>query len=225
MKVIIIEDERDLAELLAFNLEKDGWQTSVALDGESGLQLVSKEIPDLVILDLMLPVMNGIEVCRHLRELPHTAAIPIIMVTAKADEIDRVVGLEVGADDYLVKPVSTRELLLRIKALLRRSRPHLQEEQVLSLGTLTIDSSRLKVTVRDQEVNLTSTEFKLLLALAKRRGKLLSRDQLLTEVWAYNNTSDTRTLDTHINRLRNKIGAAGEMIHTIRGFGYKLELP
>lgn len=225
MKVIIIEDELDMAELLAFNLEKDGWQTSVALDGESGLQLVSKEIPDLVILDLMLPVMNGIEVCRHLREQPHTAAIPIIMVTAKADEIDRVVGLEVGADDYLVKPVSTRELLLRIKAILRRSRPHLQEEQVLSLGILTIDSARLKVTVRDQEVNLTSIEFKLLLALAKRRGMLLSRDQLLTEVWAYNNTSDTRTLDTHINRLRNKIGAAGEMIHTIRGFGYKLELP
>lgn len=225
MKVTIIEDERDLAELLAYNLEKEGWQTTIAMDGKRGLELVREELPDLVILDLMLPEMNGLDVCRHLRKNRETAAIPIIMVTAKGDEIDRVVGFEVGADDYLVKPYSTGELRMRIKAVLRRTRPHLQEERVLSFGMLTIDTVRHLITVNNQTVNLTATEFKLLLTLAERRGRMQSRDQLLTEVWDYGNSSDSRTVDTHITRLRNKLGAAGEMIHTVRGYGYKLESP
>ncbi len=225
MKVTIIEDERDLAELLAYNLEKEGWQTTIAMDGKRGLELVREELPDLVILDLMLPEMNGLDVCRHLRKNRETAAIPIIMVTAKGDEIDRVVGFEVGADDYLVKPYSTGELRMRIKAVLRRTRPHLQEERVLSFGMLTIDTVRHLITVNNQTVNLTATEFKLLLTLAERSGRMQSRDQLLTEVWDYGNSSDSRTVDTHITRLRNKLGAAGEMIHTVRGYGYKLESP
>lgn len=223
MKVIIIEDERDLAELLAFNLEKEGWQTAIALDGRSGLELVLAELPDLVILDLMLPELGGVEVCRALRRQEKTAAIPVIMVTAKGEEIDRVVGFEVGADDYLVKPFSTRELLLRIKAILRRSSSPRQEEKILVRGMLTIDPDRHRVTVRGEEVTLTSTEFKLLQTLAERLGRMQSREQLLRDVWGYSSNADTRTVDTHITRLRNKIGEAGEMIRTVRGYGYKME--
>jgi len=224
MKVIIIEDERDLAELLAFNLEKEGWQTVVALDGKSGLERVTAELPDLVILDLMLPELSGIEVCRYLRKQEKTAAIPVIMVTAKGEEIDRVVGFEVGADDYLVKPFSTRELLLRVKAILRRANPPGQEEKLLSRGVLTIDTDRHRVTVKGEEINLTSTEFKLLQVMAERLGRMQSRDQLLRDVWGYSSNADTRTVDTHITRLRNKLGDAGDMIRTIRGYGYKMEI-
>jgi len=224
MKVIIIEDERDLAELVAFNLEKEGWQTVVALDGKSGLERVTAELPDLVILDLMLPELSGIEVCRHLRKQEKTAAIPVIMVTAKGEEIDRVVGFEVGADDYLVKPFSTRELLLRVKAILRRANPPGQEEKLLSRGVLTIDTDRHRVTVKGEEINLTSTEFKLLQVMAERIGRMQSRDQLLRDVWGYSSNADTRTVDTHITRLRNKLGDAGDMIRTIRGYGYKMEI-
>ena len=224
MKVIIIEDERDLAELLAFNLEKEGWQTQIALDGRSGLEKVTAELPDLVILDLMLPELSGIEVCRHLRKQEKTAAIPVIMVTAKGEEIDRVVGFEVGADDYLVKPFSTRELLLRIKAILRRSSPAPQEEKVISRGPLVIDPDRHRVTVGGEEVILTSTEFRLLQVLAERTGRMQGREQLLRDVWGYSSSADTRTVDTHITRLRSKLGEAGEMVRTVRGFGYKLEV-
>jgi len=224
MKAIIIEDERDLAELVAFNLEKEGWKTAIALDGRSGLELVASELPDLVILDLMLPEMGGIEVCRALRRHERTSAIPIIMVTAKGEEIDRVVGFEVGADDYLVKPFSTRELLLRIKAILRRSSQPVQEEKLICRGELTIDPDRHKVTVGSREINLTSTEFKLLQTLAERTGRMQGREQLLRDVWGYSSSADTRTVDTHITRLRNKLGDAGEMIRTVRGFGYKMEV-
>jgi len=224
MKVIIIEDERDLAELLAFNLQKEGWQTLFALDGKAGLELVTRELPDIVILDLMLPEMSGIEVCKLLRKQERTAAIPIIMVTAKGEEIDRVVGFEVGADDYLVKPFSTRELLLRIKAVLRRTSPAATGEKLLSRGALSVDTSRHRVTVNDREILLTSTEFKLLLTLAERPGRVQSRERLLQDVWGYSSDADTRTVDTHITRLRTKMGSAGEMIRTVRGFGYKLEV-
>lgn len=223
MKVVIIEDEKDLAELLAFNLGKEGWQTLVALDGRSGFELVSAELPDMVILDLMLPEISGTEVCKLLRKQAATAAIPIIMVTAKGEEIDRVVGFEVGADDYLVKPFSSRELLLRMKAILRRTAPVTEAEKNLQLGSLLIDPSRHRVTVTDEEITLTSTEYKLLLILAERSGRVQSREQLLQDVWGYSSEADTRTVDTHITRLRAKLGSAGEMIHTVRGFGYKLE--
>ena len=223
MKIVIIEDERDLAELLAFNLEKEGYQPIIALDGKTGLERVVSEKPGLVILDLMLPEMGGIELCRLLRKQESTAAIPVIMVTAKGEEIDRVVGFEVGADDYLVKPFSTRELLLRIKAILRRANGERQEEKSLTIGPLTIDISRHLVTVAGEEVTLTSTEFKLLLTLAQRRGRMQSREHLLRHVWGYSHTADTRTVDTHITRLRNKLGVAGDLIKTVRGFGYKME--
>jgi two-component system phosphate regulon response regulator PhoB len=223
MKAVIIEDERDLAELLAFNLEKEGWQTVIALDGRSGFERVSAELPDMVILDLMLPEMSGTEVCKLLRKQESTTAIPIIMVTAKGEEIDRVVGFEVGADDYLVKPFSSRELLLRIKAILRRSQPDNRSEKLIVLGNLAIDPSRHKITVADEEVILTSTEYKLLFTLAERPGRVQSRERLLQDVWGYSSDADTRTVDTHITRLRGKLGEAGEMIVTVRGFGYKME--
>ncbi len=223
MKIVIIEDERDLAELLAFNLEKEGWQTIIALDGKSGLERVTAELPDIVILDLMLPEMTGTEVCKLLRKQESTAEIPIIMVTAKGEEIDRVVGFEVGADDYLVKPFSSRELLLRIKAILRRSSPDEKVEKSLVLGSLTIDPSRHRVAVLDEEILLTSTEFKLLSTLAERPGRVQSRERLLQDVWGYSSDADTRTVDTHITRLRSKLGEAGDMIITVRGFGYKME--
>jgi len=223
MKIVIIEDERDLAELLAFNLEKEGWQTIIALDGKTGLERVTAELPDIVILDLMLPEITGTEICKLLRKQESTAAIPIIMVTAKGEEIDRVVGFEVGADDYLVKPFSSRELLLRIKAILRRSTPDVKVEKCLVLGVLTIDPSRHRVTVTDEEIILTSTEYKLLCTLAKRPGRVQSRERLLQDVWGYSSDADTRTVDTHITRLRGKLGEAGDMIVTVRGFGYKME--
>jgi len=223
MKVVIIEDEKDLAELLAFNLGKEGWQTLIALDGRSGFEQVTAELPDIVILDLMLPEISGIEVCKLLRKQEKTAAIPIIMVTAKGEEIDRVVGFEVGADDYLVKPFSSRELLLRIKAILRRATPDKNSEKTLQLGSLTVDPSRHRVTVAAAEITLTSTEYKLLMVLAERPGRVQSRERLLQDVWGYSSEADTRTVDTHITRLRAKLGDAGEMILTVRGFGYKLE--
>ncbi len=223
MKIVIIEDERDLAELLAFNLEKEGWQTIIALDGRTGFERVTTELPDMVILDLMLPEMSGIEVCKLLRKQERTAAIPIIMVTAKGEEIDRVVGFEVGADDYLVKPFSSRELLLRIKAILRRSNPEVKSDKCLVIGSLTIDPSRHRVSVDDEEIILTSTEYKLLSTLAERPGRVQSRERLLQDVWGYSSDADTRTVDTHITRLRGKLGAAGDMIVTVRGFGYKME--
>ena len=224
MKILIIEDERDLAELVAFNLEKEGYRTILAFDGRTGLERVRSEKPDLLILDLMLPEMNGIEICKLLRKQESTSALPIIMLTAKGEEIDKVVGFEVGADDYLVKPFSTRELLLRIKAVLRRSSPDKSEEKVICAGPVVIDTSRHRVTVQGEEVVLTTTEFKLLVTLAERLGRMQSRDHLLQHVWGYNNMADTRTVDTHITRLRNKLGPAGEMIKTVRGFGYKMEL-
>ncbi len=221
--IVIIEDEQDLAELLAFNLKAEGFRTSIARDGRSGLELVTSGLPDLVILDLMLPEMNGIEVCKLLRKQSATRGIPIIMLTAKGEEIDRVVGFEVGADDYLVKPFSIRELLHRIGAILRRISPEQTDDKVVSVGGVVVDTSRHLVTVSGNEVNLTTTEFKLLLTLAGRLGRTQSREHLLREVWGYSHMADSRTVDTHITRLRNKLGVAGDLIRTVRGFGYKID--
>jgi len=223
MKILIIEDERDLAELLAFNLGKEGFQTIIALDGRSGLDMARSERPDIILLDLMLPEMGGIDVCKLLRKQENTAGIPVIMVTAKGEEIDKVVGFEVGADDYLVKPFSTRELLLRVKAILRRSSAEKPAGKVITAGPLAIDTACHTVTVHGEDLLLTTTEFKLLLILAERQGRMQSREQLLRDVWGYSHTADTRTVDTHITRLRNKLGDGGELIRTVRGFGYKLE--
>ena len=223
-RILIIEDEKDLAELLAFNLEKEGFTTSCYFDGNSGLEAARAETPDLVLLDLMLPGIMGTEVCKALRKDPRTVRTPVLMVTAKSDEIDRVVGFEVGADDYIVKPFSMRELTLRIKAILRRCENEpAAPSSLLILGDIAIDTERHRVISSNVEIELTSTEFKLLLYLAERRGRVISRDQLLQDVWSYHEVGDTRTVDTHITRLRSKLGPPGDQIKTVRGFGYKIE--
>jgi two-component system phosphate regulon response regulator PhoB len=224
--VLIIEDEKDLAELLAFNLEKEGFNATCVHDGKLGLEQACRDLPDLILLDLMLPGVLGTEICKMLRKDKKTAHIPIIMITAKSDEIDRVVGFEVGADDYIVKPFSMREVLLRVKAVMRRQEHEIKSEPVsdiLILGEITIDKQRHTVISAGIEIDLTSTEFKLLLFLASKRGYVQSREKLLENVWSYNNAGDTRTVDTHVTRLRGKLGAPGDIIKTVRGFGYKIE--
>ncbi|MCM2358537.1 MAG: response regulator transcription factor [Geobacteraceae bacterium] len=221
--ILIIEDERDLAELVAFNLEQEGYRPIVALDGVAGLEAARTGSPDLILLDLMLPGMSGTELCRTLKGDKRTAALPVIVLTAKGEEIDRVVGFEIGADDYVVKPFSTRELLLRIKAVLRRAHPAEPAGKVIRVGPVAIDTERHLVTVDGAEVILTGTEFKLLLTLTERLGRMQSRELLLRDVWGYNYAGDTRTVDTHVTRLRTKLGEAGGMIKTVRGFGYKME--
>lgn len=223
-KVLVIEDERDLAELLAYNLEKEGYQVLITGNGLEGLETARRELPDLILLDLMLPGMMGTEVCSSLRHSDKTRAIPVLMLTARGDEIDRVVGFEMGADDYIVKPFSMRELMLRIRAIMRRSNQEGgNSERQISTGPVTIDCGSHRVTVGGTEVELTSTEFKLLLYLAEHSGRVMKRELLLQDVWGYNFVGDTRTVDTHVTRLRNKLGEAGDMIKTVRGFGYKLE--
>lgn len=222
-RILIIEDERDLAELLAFNLQGEGYAVTMVHDGLDGLKSALSEPPDLIILDLMLPGMLGSEVCRRLRREAKTAGLPVLMLTAKGEEIDRVVGFEVGADDYVVKPFSVRELLLRVKALLRRSLPQATSGEVLHIGRLEIDRGGHAVRVAGAVVELTAVEYRLLITLAERRGRLQTREVLLADVWGYNYLGDTRTVDTHITRLRAKLGCAGELICTVRGFGYKLE--
>ncbi len=222
-KILVIEDEKDLSDLLAFNLEKEGFRALCALTGPEGLAVAQEELPDLILLDLMLPGMMGTEICTALRRTSKTAAIPVLMLTARGEEIDRVVGFEVGADDYIVKPFSMRELLLRIRAILRRSSQEPETAATLQVGPLAIDTERHQVQVDGEPVELTTTEFKLLFYLSERMGRVQSRELLLQQVWGYNYVGDTRTVDTHVTRLRNKLGAAGEMIKTVRGFGYKLE--
>jgi two-component system, OmpR family, phosphate regulon response regulator PhoB len=223
--VLIIEDEQDLAELVAFHLEKEGFRTLLAADGITGLNEARSAHPDLILLDLMLPGMMGTELCRLLKGSEKTAGIPIIMLTAKGEEIDRVVGFEMGADDYVVKPFSTRELMLRVRAVLRRKGGESHTGAAICVGDLVIDTQRHLVSVSGQEVLLTSTEYKLLMNLAERLGRVQSREILLQNVWGYSYFGDTRTVDTHLTRLRTKLGPAGEMIKTVRGFGYKMEQP
>jgi two-component system phosphate regulon response regulator PhoB len=224
-RVLIIEDERDLAELLAFNLEKEGYTATCVHDGKLGLERAIMDIPDLILLDLMLPGLLGNEVCKALRKDQRTAHIPIIMITAKGDEIDRVVGFEVGADDYIVKPFSMREVALRVKAVMRRLDHEVQlpTPDFMAIGDIVIDTQRHTVMSAGLEIDLTSTEFKLLLFLAEKKGYVQSREKLLQNVWSYNNAGDTRTVDTHVTRLRGKLGVPGDIIKTVRGFGSKIE--
>jgi two-component system phosphate regulon response regulator PhoB len=221
--ILIIEDERDLLDLIAFNLEREGYRVETAIDGPTGLETARRALPDMVILDLMLPGMLGTEICKILKKTEKTSRIPVIMLTAKGEEIDRVVGFEVGADDYVVKPFSNRELMLRIKAVLRRTEPDKTRDRVIIIGPVTIDTGAHTVTSAGEEVTLTTTEYKLLLNLAERAGRVQNRDLLLKNVWGYNYIGDTRTVDTHITRLRTKLGDAGDLIKTVRGFGYKME--
>ncbi|MFN2507273.1 MAG: winged helix-turn-helix domain-containing protein [Chthoniobacterales bacterium] len=221
-RILIIEDEQDVVDMLTLNLRKTGGYTiSTAADGASGLKKAREELPALIILDLMLPKMAGLEVCKALKSAAATRHIPIIMLTAKAEEIDRIVGLEVGADDYVTKPFSPREIVLRMKAIMRRGQGHPAEE-TMTFGPITLDPVRHHVTVGGKALRLTSVEFKLLSMLMQRRGRVQSRDRLLNEVWGYESIIDTRTVDTHVRRLRKKLGKAADAIETVRGFGYRL---
>ncbi len=219
--ILIIEDESDVADLLTLNLRKAGFRISTAADGASGLQKARDDRPDFIVLDLMLPKMLGLEVCRILKSDTATRHIPILMLTAKAEEIDRIVGLEFGADDYVTKPFSPREVVLRIKAILRRAEGG-AEDECLSAGSIVIDPARHEVSVHGKRVNLTSLEFKLLRTLMQRRGRVQARDRLLNDVWGYESVIDTRTVDTHVRRLRKKLGKAADAIESVRGFGYRL---
>ena len=192
-----------------------------AADGAQALKKARAALPSLIVLDLMLPEIDGLEVCKMLRRDPATARIPIIMLTAKAAEIDRVLGLELGAEDYITKPFSPRELVLRVQKVLKRGRTGEEEPDRLKFGDLIIDSPRHLVTWRGKRVELTATEFKLLLILAQRRGRVQSREQLLRDVWEYNSLIDTRTVDTHMRRLREKLGSAARNLVTVRGVGYR----
>jgi len=220
--ILIIEDERDVVDLLALHLRKSGkFAVSTANDGASGLDKARNERPAFIILDLMLPKMPGLEVCKVLKTDPATRHIPIMMLTAKAEEIDRIVGLEFGADDYVTKPFSPREVILRVKAILRRGEAR-QDDERLTAGAITIDPVRHNVSVEGKRVSLTSIEFKLLCTLIQRRGRVQARDRLLNDVWGYESVIDTRTVDTHVRRLREKLGKAGTAVETVRGFGYRL---
>jgi two-component system phosphate regulon response regulator PhoB len=220
--VLIIEDERDVVDLLALNLRKAGFTTSTASDGAAGLEKARSENPALIILDLMLPKMPGLEVCKILKSDPGTRQVPIMMLTAKAEEIDRIVGLEFGADDYVTKPFSPREVVLRIRAIMRRGETK-QHDERLTAGPITVDPARYEVSVSGKRINLTSLEFKLLRTLMQRRGRVQARDRLLNDVWGYESVIDTRTVDTHVRRLRKKLGKAADVIESVRGFGYRMK--
>ncbi len=220
-KILIVDDEPDALELIQYNLKAAGYDVITAADGEEALKKARASQPALIILDVMLPEVDGLEVCKTLRREPMTAAIPIVMLTAKAAEIDRVLGLELGADDYVTKPFSPRELVLRVKALLRRRVPTEPEAENFDFADLKIDIPRHEVSVCGQRVDLTATEFKLLTVLAERRGRVQSREALLRDVWEYDNFIDTRTVDTHMRRLRDKLGDAARYLDTVRGVGYR----
>ena len=225
-RILLIEDEPDLAEVLQYNLEKEGFQVDLAPRGDTGLELVRREIPDLLLLDLMLPGIDGLEVTRLLKRDPATAHLPIVMLTARSEEVDRIVGLELGADDYISKPFSPREVVLRVKAVLRRSQhdPDTGDTpaELLELGGIELDISGHQLRVQGKEVPLTATEFRLLRLLMERSGRVQTRGQLLSDVWGYAEDIDSRTVDTHIRRLRRKLGPEADRIDTVIGVGYRL---
>lgn len=221
-KILIIEDDHDIVEMIQYNLKQEGYATLSASDGKEGVDLARTKHPDLIILDIMLPTMDGFEVCRILKNEPVTADIPIAILSAKSQDTDKVVGLELGADDYVTKPFSPRELIARIKAILRRGR---QEHfwSRIQRGDLAIDSTRHKVTVRGREISLTFTEFRLLEFMARRPGVVFSRNQLLDGVFGQDSMVYDRTVDAHIKSLRQKLGTAQDYIETVRGVGYRLK--
>jgi DNA-binding response OmpR family regulator len=219
--ILVVDDEPDLLELIDTNLKAAGFNVLTAASGREGLRQAREGKPQLILLDVMLPEMDGLEVCKALRRDPATKSIPIVMLTARAAEIDRVLGLELGADDYVTKPFSIRELVLRVKKLLSRQPAREAEAEHVQFGGLQIDPSRHRVTFHGRKLDLTLTEFKLVALLAERRGRVQSREQLLRDVWGYNNMIDTRTVDTHMRRLRAKLGPAAKLLDTVRGVGYR----
>jgi two-component system phosphate regulon response regulator PhoB len=220
-KVFIVEDEPDLRDTLKYNLENEGFSVKAFSNGEDFLSSVDKNKPSLVILDLMLPGISGLDVCRELRSNGNYDGIGIIMLTAKSEEIDRIVGFELGADDYVTKPFSVRELILRVKVILKKRTDDGANEQKLEFGPILMNLDAHEVSIDGNVVNLTALEFKLLKHLLKRKGRVQTRDQLLGDVWGYSSEVTTRTVDTHIKRLREKLGEPGDLIQTIRGVGYR----
>ncbi len=220
--ILVVDDEPDIRNLVALHLRKEGHRVLTASDGNQALRLARERRPALVVLDLMLPDISGTDVCRRLRESPETQGIPVLMLTARTEEIDRVVGFEVGADDYVTKPFSVRELMLRIRAILRRGIPVVEEDVApLEHGVLRVDTSAHRVWVSEVELLLTATEFKLLVTLLSRAGRVQSRGTLLRDVWEAPPNLNTRTVDTHVKRLREKLGEASDYIETVRGVGYR----
>jgi two-component system phosphate regulon response regulator PhoB len=220
-RILVVDDEPDLLELVRFQLTQAGFEVETARDGRQGLEAIRRRRPSLVVLDWMLPDLSGPDVCRHVRSDPELRDLPILMLTAKAEEVDRVVGFELGADDYVTKPFSPRELALRVRAILRRSTGEPARSERLERGAISLDIERHRCSVGDVEIALTAKEFRLLEALMSRPGRVLSRQRLLDEVWGSDITVTERTIDTHLKRLREKLGAAGDQIETVRGVGYR----
>ena len=220
--VLVVEDDQDIAELVAHHLRKAGYASEILTSGSEVMPLVRERPPALVVLDLMLPGRNGLDVCRAIRTDPKTSGVPIIMLTAKTDETDRIVGLEVGGDDYVTKPFSPKELVARVGAVLRRARREQPTPSLLRFGPVTVDTDRHLVTCEGRDVRLTAKEFLLLRYLIEHRGRVLSRDVLLSDVWGYAYTGGTRTVDVHIRRLREKLPMLARAIVTVKQFGYKL---
>lgn len=223
-KILAVDDERHILELISYNLQGAGYQVETAETGEQALEMARDTAPDLILLDVMLPDIDGLQVCTRLKREQETASIPVIMLTARGDEIDKVLGLEMGADDYVVKPFGVRELVARVKALLRRSGGQSQAEQAapkqLSVGGIMLDLTTYHAYVNGERLQLTLKEFELLRMLMQNKGRILSRDQLLNKVWGYEYFGETRTVDVHIRHLRQKLGALGCQIETVRGLGY-----
>jgi two-component system alkaline phosphatase synthesis response regulator PhoP len=219
-QIFVVEDEKDLVELLTYNLEKEGYRVLSELDGEAALKKIPEKAPDLVLLDLMLPKVDGLTVCKTLKADPKTAHIPVVMLTAKGAESDKVVGLELGADDYVTKPFSVKELLARIRAVLRRFQKAEEGEPVQKFKDLVLDRKKHEVTIKKKKVEMTAKEFELLDYLLTHPERVLSRDVLLNNVWGYDYFGTTRTVDVHVRRLREKLGAYGKHIQTVKGYGY-----
>ncbi|MDB6152471.1 MAG: two component transcriptional regulator, winged helix family [Chthoniobacteraceae bacterium] len=221
-RVLIADDEPDVLALVGLNLSRAGFHVITAADGDAALARVLEQPPSLAILDLMMPGMTGLEICRIMRATPATALVPIVMLTAKSAEMERIVAFELGVDDYVTKPFSPRELVLRVSAILRKTAAMEDKPPIMQAGSITLDSQRHEVTVNNQPVDLTVTEFKLLSAMLSARGRMQARETLLTAVWGDEAEVEPRTIDTHLRRLREKLGPAGAQIHTVRGFGYRL---
>ena len=222
-KILVVDDEKDIIELVRYNLEKEGFKVISAMDGEKALEIVSREEPEIIILDLMLPGIDGLDVCRELKRNDPTSSIPIIMLTAKGEESDIVIGLGLGADDYITKPFSPRVLVARVKAVLRRIESKKEEDKLMRINQLSIDLVRHQVTYRGKTLALTSTEFNLLILLAQNRGRVFTRDQILDKAWKEESFVVDRTVDVHVRRLRQKLGQASQFIETVRGVGYRFK--
>jgi DNA-binding response OmpR family regulator len=221
-RIAVVDDEPDIIHLVSIHLKKAGFSVEGFLNGTSLLKSLSLSIPDLIILDIMMPDFDGFEVCRMMKSDSKYSSIPIIMLTAKGQEVDKVTGLELGADDYLTKPFSPRELVARVNAVLRRTAP--TEHVPISIGNITIDPERFEVSVEDEPVSLTAVEFKILLLLAQNRRKVFTRERILDHLWGNEKAVIDRTVDVHIKNLRDKLGPAGDLIRNVRGVGYKLQV-